>query len=288
MYKKFNEEVRQEFLKMLPLYLDRSSGDKIRLKEDKTPVSNLDLYARDVLARIIKKHFPNVTIIAEEDRNSPEAMSRFLADQNQIYATIDGLDGTGNRAMELYSFGAMLSFRKGNEILLAIIFIPSREKIHSDGFFYAENSKGVYVWRGEQSAFEKLSAARPKELKRIMIMPEGRATKFGVPPVADVIKTFTTRPSHSSSVAAITFVLGKTSAIITKGNQPWDNWPILLFAQEATRETDGGVVKFDGTPATPDDCADILAFANPEDGGEILAVLSTSAKLLDLLERKKP
>ncbi|MBI3589566.1 MAG: hypothetical protein HY093_04125 [Candidatus Liptonbacteria bacterium] len=108
----FIEEVRREFVSLIPLYLRTTHSNRDdKIKSDGTPVGNIDVYAGDRLRSLILRRFPSDVIIAEEDEKSPEEVARILADKTTRQGSADGLDGTGNRGMRLLSYGAMLSLR---------------------------------------------------------------------------------------------------------------------------------------------------------------------------------
>ncbi len=276
----FIEEIRRKFREMIPLYLGSThskQADKIK-PSDNTPVGNIDIHTRDVLTEIILDHFPDDTVIAEEDHKSEEEMARILADQTHRQWTVDGLDGTGNRSMHLLSYGAMISLRQGPGIMFAAIFRPADEELFGSGFYYAEAGRGAYMWCKECNKYHELRSARDGELERMMILLEGSSKKFFDSAPAKIGRKFTTRASVSSALAATTFALGRASAIMTIGNKPWDNWPIWLFAQETARGNSGVVMKWDGSICSPDDCGDMIAVAINLQWGRSVTITATFSR----------
>ncbi len=268
----FTERLRRCFVEMLPYYLGKAHdprGDKIK-PADGTPVGNLDVFAAVQLATLIAHYFPGERIIGEEDQRSDDDIRRILANREEFQWTVDGLDGTGNRGMGTFSFGAMVARRHGDEILYAAIFLPAKEKLHQNGFLSAVRGKGAYQWCGDHQEYERLRTAHPGQLERITVMLEGSSKKFFKPPISDLGRVITTRPGFSTSVATTAVAEGKASAFVNKDHKPWDAWPAMLIIEEA-----GGVVTdHHGKPVTPDRCGNIIAAANSEDHATILNALN--------------
>jgi len=159
-------------------------------------------------------------------------------------------------------------------------------KLYGTGFFVAERDKGAWEWCAGCNSFHMLQTAapgkfdektNPRALERFTVLLEGGSKNFGKDPVRRLVATETTRASLSSIVAATTVARGVreqrggASALVAKGNKPWDNWPAILIIQEA-----GGIVTgFDGNQVKTEDCGDIIAAANREDHARIVEILST-------------
>ncbi|MEK7181167.1 MAG: inositol monophosphatase family protein [Patescibacteria group bacterium] len=260
-----------EFLmEFTPVYIGTTHsprGDKI--KNDGTPVGNLDVLAGKKLKAIIQRRFPGDVVLAEEDKRDPQEIGRILADQTSRIWTVDGLDGTGNRSMRLLSYGAAVALRQGGQILFAFIFRPADEILRGDGMFWAGAGMGAWMRCREHGEDHQLRTAKMGELERMTVLLEGSSKKFFHEPIVTLGRAITTRASVSSSVAATTVALAKASAVVTVENAPWDNWPMWLMIQEA-----GGVATdWRGNPLTPENCGNMVAAANPEDHAMILRIL---------------
>lgn len=272
-YERFTTDVMRLFRNLLPFYIGtvhETSGDKIKIKDDGTPVGNLDTHALELLRNLISDYFPGDFTLGEEDKKDEEEIREILAHGNQLQWMIDGLDGTGNRRMRSLSYGAAIARKRGREILYAAIFRPTDEKLYGDGFFWAERGGGARQWCGDCKDYHSLKTAAPGALERITVMLEGSSKKFFKPPLTELGKAITTRPSWSSSIAATTVALGKASAFVTIENKPWDNWPAWLLIEEA-----GGIVTdWNGGVLTPENCGNMVAAANETDHATILKFLA--------------
>ncbi len=266
----FAEELRNLFVNLIPSYMGKPHDKRDdEIKNDGTPVGNLDLYIMEKLQELISKHFPGEITIGEEDKKSLEEMLR-LMNQRKCQWTIDGLDGTGNRSMNTNSYGAMVSRRQGNIILFAAIFRPVDEVLRGNGFSYAKHGEGAWQWCYECNEYHQMFTAKHGELKRLTVMLEGSSKKLFQPPISTVGLEITTRLSFSNCVAATTVAMGKASALVTVENKPWDNWPAACLIKEA-----GGVVTdWRGNSFAPENCENMIAAANREDHVVILEIIN--------------
>ncbi|MBI2053500.1 MAG: inositol monophosphatase family protein [Candidatus Sungbacteria bacterium] len=241
-----------------------------KIKNDGTPVTDLDNSTLTALRNQIHTYFPNDYTIGEEDQKSDGQIKEILERQNEYQWTIDGLDGTGNYRMGANSYGSMISRRRGNAILFSAIFLPIDEALRQNGFHYAEHGEGAWQWCGECQVFHKLSSAKEGSLERVVVMLEGSSKKFFKPPVSRLGTVVTTRPGLSSCAAAMAVARGRASAFVTVENKPWDNWPTWLLIQEA-----GGVVTdWRGNTCVPENCGNMVASGNRKDHDQILKLLS--------------
>ncbi|MEK7147095.1 MAG: inositol monophosphatase family protein [Patescibacteria group bacterium] len=271
-YKAFTKEVKSLFFELLPLYIgnaDEEIGTKIK-PADGTPVTSLDHYVLKRLRKLIAKNFPNDYTIGEEDQKNPEEIKKILTRQNQYQWTIDGLDGTGSLILGTNSYGAMICLRCGSKILYAAGFRPIDYQLRGNGFFWTQYGKGAWEWFEADKKDHQLHTVKAGKLKRMTILLEGSSKKFFRPPITFLGNAETTRASLSSFIAATTVARGKASALVTVENKPWDNWPSIIFIQEA-----GGIVTdWYGNPWTPENCGNIVAAANKKDGDHIINILN--------------
>lgn len=123
-----------------------SKKRKIAYKGAVNLVTEMDLLAEDIITSLIKKHFPNHNILAEEKVNSQgDSPYRWI---------IDPLDGTTNYAHGFPIFCVSIALEKDKEIILGVVYDPMREEL-----FLAEKGKGAKL-NGKKihvSAVSKLS-----------------------------------------------------------------------------------------------------------------------------------
>ena len=284
-YEDFTKALGGLFEELLPLYVPKAHGKvgtkvrtKVRAEQgDTEPVTDLDNYTLARLRGLIIGWFPGDYTIGEEDTKSPAEIARILADQTNYYWTIDGLDGTWHFIRGSWSYGAMVSRRQGNRILYAAIFRPVDMALCGTGFFFAELGEGAWEWCRDDNEYHQLHTAPfgdpkkvPRALERTTVLLEGGSKLFFTGSVASLGAQVTTRPSLSSCIAATTVARGDASALVTKGNKPWDTWPAIGIIEAA-----GGIVtNHRGEPRQLHNCGDMVAAANEDDLAGILKLLN--------------
>lgn len=271
--RKFTYELRTLFGQLLPLYIGGAhSRTGTKIKDDGTPVGNLDKDTLQALRDLISNHFPDHYTIGEEDELNGEQMRAILARRDQHQWSIDGLDGTGNLRLRLNSYGAMIALRKGDDIIYSAIFRPVDERLRGNGFYYAELGKGAWQWCKECLCHHRLLRDPLEKTGRRVVMLEGSSKKFFRDPISGLGREMTVRPGFSSCVAITTVIQeGREEApsLVMVENKPWDIWPALLF----TKEYGGIVTDLHGNPVTPENCGSIVASANEEDHAATLKLL---------------
>ncbi len=100
---------------ILDLWLQADIG--ARLKEDKTPVTEVDLKAELLARTLIQKRYPEHGIIGEEYEP--------LNPESEYQWTIDPIDGTQNLVNRIPTFGTLIGLRLKNQALLGVIDHPA-------------------------------------------------------------------------------------------------------------------------------------------------------------------
>ncbi|MGQ9694776.1 MAG: inositol monophosphatase family protein [Thermodesulfobacteriota bacterium] len=107
-----------------------SKKRKIAYKGVVNLVTEMDFLTEEIITSLIKKHFPNHNILAEEKVNwQGDSAYRWI---------IDPLDGTTNYAHGFPIFCVSIALEKDNEIILGIVYDPMREEL-----FIGEKGKGA-------------------------------------------------------------------------------------------------------------------------------------------------
>lgn len=274
-YANFTLELQELFIELLPIYIGKAhqqAGTKVKHKADRTLVTDLDNHTLSCLRDLINHHFPDDYTIGEEDGESREQMRAALDNQDQCQWTIDGLDGTWHFVAGTNSYGAAISRRLGQKILYAAIFRPVDFALRHNGFIVAQEGEGTKEWCGDCGEYHALHTLAPGQSKRLTVHLEGSSKRFFLSPISELGREITTRASLSSCIAATTVARGMANGVVTSGNKPWDNWPIIGIVEGA-----GGVVTdFEGHPRDLANCEDIVAAANATESEQIIAALQES------------
>ena len=106
-----------------------------KYKSDNTPVTNADIRANDIICEGLKLHFPDISIVSEEQVKKGKAAKKFWL--------VDPLDGTKE-------------FLKGNgEFTVNIGLIENKKPIF--GIIYMPTKNKLYFTKDKKSYFSKLS-----------------------------------------------------------------------------------------------------------------------------------
>ena len=106
-----------------------------KYKSDNTPVTNADIRANDIICKGLKLHFPEVSIVSEEQVKKGKAAKKFWL--------VDPLDGTKE-------------FLKGNgEFTVNIGLIENKKPVF--GIIYMPTKNKLYFTKDKKSYFSKLS-----------------------------------------------------------------------------------------------------------------------------------
>ena len=106
-----------------------------KYKSDNTPVTNADIRANDIICKGLKLHFPNISIVSEEQVKKGKAAKKFWL--------VDPLDGTKE-------------FLKGNgEFTVNIGLIENKKPVF--GIIYMPTKNKLYFTKDKKSYFSKLS-----------------------------------------------------------------------------------------------------------------------------------
>jgi len=119
-----------------------------KYKSDNTPVTNADIKANNIICNGLKRHFPDISIVSEEQVKKGKAAHRFWL--------VDPLDGTKE-------------FLKGNgEFTVNIGLIENKKPVF--GIIYMPTKNKLYFTKDKKSYFSKLNKnGHVKNLKQINV-----------------------------------------------------------------------------------------------------------------------
>ena len=109
---------------LLPRFTHVSSQQK----QDGSLVTEADLVMQQQLEAGLKKHWPDISLLAEE--MSPEQQQSAL-DSAQPLWCLDPLDGTTNYASGIPYYAVSLSLIVKGEVMLGLVYDPSRDECFS-------------------------------------------------------------------------------------------------------------------------------------------------------------
>ncbi len=211
---------------------------KIGLKS--TPidlVSEADLESEAAILKIIKRHFPEDSILAEESAASGAALS------SESLWIIDPLDGTTNFAHSYPHFSVSIAYQERGRLLIGVIYDALKKEM-----FIAQRGRGAFL-NGQRI---RVSTAR--SLSDALLGTgfaydrRERADFYLAFWKAFMMRTQGTRRSGAASLDLAYVACGRLDAFWEFGLKAWDVAAGALLIQEAG----GRVSNVDGSPLVLD------------------------------------
>ena len=113
-------------------------------------VTEVDRKCEKVILSLIKNHYPDHEILAEESGPSIQ--------KNSFRWIVDPLDGTTNFIHHVPHSGISIALEKDNEIIVGVVYDPYRDEL-----FYAEQGKGAYCNN------KPIAVSKQKDLSRCLV-----------------------------------------------------------------------------------------------------------------------
>jgi len=138
-----NENEVQEILdlirlaseEILNIYFRQQADWKVSLKEDRTPLTEADRLSNSVINEGLKKLFPKIPIISEENREIPYDIRR----KYEYYWLLDPLDGTKEFLKQNGEFTVNLALIQQGKPVAGFISVPVKSWC-----YFAVKGRGAY------------------------------------------------------------------------------------------------------------------------------------------------
>ena len=219
-------------------------------------VTDADLQAEKAILQLIRKHFPDDQIIAEESGSQGESHERIWI--------VDPLDGTTNFAHGFPFFAVSIAFQEKGETVLGIVYNPYLEE-------YFEGVKASGAFRNGQ----RISVSETREIGESLL-----ATGFpydireNAAGVLELFRRFITRAQGvrrpgSAALDLCYVACGRFDGFWEQGLQPWDTAAGALIVKEAG----GMLATYEGYDYTPFEKS--VVAANPALLGCMLRIIDS-------------
>jgi len=110
----------------------KSSAFEVLLKSDDSPVTIADKKADEVISKGLKKYFPEVPIVTEEQVKSHDLSA-------SVFFIVDPLDGTKEFIKRRGDFTVNIALVANGEPIRGIVYAPARQRL----FYTDENGEAV-------------------------------------------------------------------------------------------------------------------------------------------------
>ncbi len=134
--------IRRAGEEILKIYFRQQADWKVSLKEDQTPITEADRLANAIINEGLKKLYPDIPIISEENSEIPYDLRR----KYEYCWLLDPLDGTKEFLKQNGEFTVNLALIQGGEPVAGFISVPVKGL-----FYFAVKSQGAFkIEIGEQ------------------------------------------------------------------------------------------------------------------------------------------
>ena len=200
---------------------------RVRLKTPKDLVTEVDVANEKIILDIIKKNFPDHTIIGEESGESTGTEYTWF---------VDPVDGTTNYSVQNPFFDISIGVAKDNEPVIACVYAPMIDEL-----FFAQKGKGAFM-NGK-----RIRVSNESDIgKSLLVYCHGSEDKE----IQRLVKIFAKLKPISrdfnrmrAGALELSFVAaGRIGAYISNGLQPWD----VAAGSLLVREAGGQVTDFQG------------------------------------------
>lgn len=196
----------------------RHAEKSVRIKEDRSMVTEFDLRAESIICDLIRKGFPHDAILGEEG-GSTKGTSGYTW-------IIDPIDGTHNFIAGIPLYGVSIGVARDDELIAGVIYLPE-----TDELFAAE--EGCGAWCNERRIF----VSRKETLAESTLSYDSgmrRETDRKV----DALRALSTRAYNMRMFGASTILLayvadGRIDVSVEFDDKPWDFAAGAVIIREA-------------------------------------------------------
>jgi len=146
------QNIFETILKAGEIALEEQKKMKIKLKQDKSIVTNGDMAVSNFLIKSFSKILPEYKVFSEERPVKIEERDKVIV--------VDPIDGTESYSNHEVSWSVMIAFYDGKDVTDAFIYQPTVNK-----FYYAKKNNGAFLlsYKEEKWETEELSVRKFNE-----------------------------------------------------------------------------------------------------------------------------
>ena len=130
-----------------------------KLKKDRSPVTKADLAANKVICSGLKKNFPNIGIVSEENDNSN-------LKKGDMYWLVDPLDGTKEFIKKNGEFTVNIALIKNKKPVYGLIYMPTTKEL-----YFTKKNSSYYSTLSKKGSLSKITKIKTKKrAKNILVL----------------------------------------------------------------------------------------------------------------------
>lgn len=198
----------------------------LQLKSEVDLVTKCDLESQEMVCDYILSHFPDHSILAEEDLN--------VQNNSQLLWVIDPIDGTTNFAHSLPMFSVSIAFFEIGRPVVGVLYIPILNEM-----FHAVRGTGAFLNGG------RISVSDTKDMNNALLatgFPYDR--RSNADEYIGLFKSFLmrcrgVRRMGSAAIDMAYVATGRFDGFWERGLHPWDTGAGVLLVEEAGGKVTG-------------------------------------------------
>ena len=192
-------------------------------------VTEIDLLSERAILKIVKKNYPDHSILAEESKEQKTG--------SEYKWIIDPLDGTTNYAHDFPSYCISIALEKGGKVILGVVYNPLLEELFTveagKGAFL--NKRGIFVSSTRDLSKSFLATGFPYDIRESEITNLDHFANFAV-------RSLAIRRAGSAALDLCYLAMGRFDGFWELKLSPWDTAAATLLVKEAG----GKVTDFEG------------------------------------------
>jgi histidinol-phosphatase len=197
----------------------------VNIKEDKSPVSEADIKAEEIIKETIKNHFPNHGFLGEESGDEKT--------NTEYKWIIDPIDGTKGYLRGLPMYSTEIGLMKNNELILGVSDQPKLKNV-----FWGEKNKGAFKNN------ERIFVSKTERLEEAYLSFGGLKHFQQFENLYKLSQTVKSCRSYGDSWAYSMLAEGKIDIVIEAKVKIWDISAIKTIVEEAG----GKITDIQGNP----------------------------------------
>lgn len=199
---------------------DFEVSEKVDDNSYKSPLTEADLRANDIIVQGLRSSFPEYSILTEEEKDNKERLS------NEFVWIIDPLDGTKEFIKRNGEFTVNIALVNKARPVLGVIYVPVLDEL-----YFASKNMGAFLEKDKKTKKITVSdKTRPKEM--VLVKSRSHATERLLK-IIDKLK-FAEINTSGSSVKGCLVARGDADVYIRLGPQnEWDICAMNAIINEA-------------------------------------------------------
>lgn len=190
---------------------------KINLKEDRSPVTEVDQNSEEMIKEAINKAFPEDSFFGEETGKTEGTSGRRWI--------VDPLDGTRPYIHKIPTFSTLIGLEENGEMVLGVVNLPAMNEC-----YYATKGGGAFC-NGKQVQVSKCNSIENAMGANLGLVEEADT------PVGKKLLPFMQKLDYvygfMDAYSYVAVAAGKLDVCITLIDFPWDRSPAAIIVEEA-------------------------------------------------------